>query len=106
MFVTVLQGVFFGIRVFEIVGLLKEQPVILELIERGLYLGLVAGRGVMKTGQKDLVGRMNQEETSVSKTGTSRSCIHLQKTCISLIQRYRTGNLEESDTEFDQNSCQ
>jgi hypothetical protein len=45
----------FGNRVFEIVGLLKEQPVILELIERGLYLGLVAGRGVMKTGQKDLV---------------------------------------------------
>jgi len=90
------------IRVFEIVGLLKEQPVVLELIERRLYLGLVAGRGVMKTGQKDL----NQEETSVSKIGTSQSCIHLQKTCISLIQRYRTGNLEESDTEFDQNSCQ
>jgi hypothetical protein len=77
----------------------------LELIERGLYLGLVAGIEVMKIGQKGLVGRMNQEETSVSKTGTSRSYVHLQKTCISLIRRYRTGNLEESDTEYDQNSC-
>jgi hypothetical protein len=41
----------FGNRFFEIVGLLKEHPVVLELIERGLFLGLVAGRKVMKTEQ-------------------------------------------------------
>lgn len=62
---------YFGKRFFEILGLLKEQLVVMELIERGLYLGLVAGRIVMQTGQKDLVGSMNQEETCVSKIGTS-----------------------------------
>jgi hypothetical protein len=76
----------FGNRFFEIVGLL-EQPVVLELIERGLYLGLVAGREVMKIEQMDLVGRMNQEETCVRKIGTSQSCVHLRKTYISLIRR-------------------
>ena len=74
----------------------------MELIQRGLYLGLVAGREVMQTGQKDLVGGMNQEETSVSKIGTSRSCVHLRKTCINLIQKQRTGNFQESHTELDQ----
>jgi hypothetical protein len=69
-----------------IVGHLKEEAVILELTERGMCLGLVAGGEVMKTGQKDLVERVNQEETFVSKIGILCSCVRLQKTFISLIQ--------------------
>jgi hypothetical protein len=58
----------------------------LELIEGRLYLELVAGTEVMKIGQQDLVGKLNQEKTSVSQIGTLQSCVRSRKTCISLSQ--------------------
>jgi hypothetical protein len=76
----------FGIMCFVIAGLLKEEAVILEMTEKGVDLGQVTGGEVAKRGKKNLLGRGNQERTSVSKIGKPQSCIHLPKTCTSLIQ--------------------
>jgi hypothetical protein len=69
-----------------IAGHLKEEAVVLEMREKEVILELVTGGEIMKGRPKALVERWNEEENSVSKIGTQRSCVHLPKICTSLTQ--------------------